>query len=203
VALLVVTSQAVRHWRPDEVSLVQEVVARLWRVILHARTLQDLHESEARFRALADNIAQLAWMTDATGGIFWYNQRWFDYTGRTLEEMQGWGWLQVQHPEHVDRVVAKFRRCIETGELWEDTFPLRGTDGSYRWFLSRAVPIRDDQGKVLRWCGTNTDITDRKVAEAERERLLAREKAAREEAEQANRSKTNFWLFCPTNCGLP
>jgi PAS domain S-box-containing protein len=192
VALLVVTSQAVRHWRPDEVSLMQEVVARLWRVILHARTLQDLHESEARFRALADNIAQLAWMTDATGGIFWYNQRWFDYTGTTLEEMQGWGWQQVHHPEHVDRVVAKFRRCIETGELWEDTFPLRGTDGSYRWFLSRAVPIRDEQGKVLRWCGTNTDITDRKVAEAERERLLAGEKAAREEAEQANRVKDEF-----------
>jgi len=167
-------------------------VARLWRVILHARTLQDLHESEARFRALADNIAQLAWMTDATGWIFWYNQRWFDYTGRTLEEMQGWGWLQVHHPEHVDRVVAKFSRCIETGELWEDTFPLRGTDGSYRWFLSRAVPIRDEQGKVLRWCGTNTDITDRKVAEAERERLLAGEKAAREEAEQANRVKDEF-----------
>ena len=192
VALLVVTSQAVRHWRPDEVSLVQEVVARLWRVILHARTLQDLHESEARFRALADNIAQLAWMTDATGGIFWYNQRWLDYTGTTLEEMQGWGWQQVHHPEHVARVVAKYRHCMETGEPWEDTFPLRGTDGSYRWFLSRAVPIRDEQGKVLRWCGTNTDITDRKVAEAERERLLAGEKAAREEAEQANRVKDEF-----------
>jgi len=192
VALLVVTSQAVRHWRRDEVSLMQEVVGRLWRVILHARTLQDLHESEARFRALADNIAQLAWMTDETGWIFWYNQRWFDYTGTTLEEMQGWGWQQVHHPEHIDRVVAKFGRCIETGELWEDTFPLRGTDGSYRWFLSRAVPIRDEQGKVLRWCGTNTDITDRKVAEAERERLLAGEKAAREEAEQANRVKDEF-----------
>ncbi|MEG4206841.1 PAS domain S-box protein [Microcoleus sp. Pol7_A1] len=192
VALLVVTSKAVRHWRADEVSLMQEVVARLWTVILHARAVQDLHESEARFRALADNIAQLAWMTDAAGGIFWYNQRWFDYTGTTLEEMQGWGWQQVQHPEHVDRVVAKFRRCIETGELWEDTFPLRGKDGSYGWFLSRAVPIRDDRGKVLRWCGTNTDITHRKVAEAERERLLAREKAAREEAEQANRVKDEF-----------
>ena len=192
VALLVVTSQAVRHWRHDEVSLMQEVVARLWRVILHARTLLDLHESEARFRALADNIAQLAWMTDATGWIFWYNQRWFEYTGTTLEEMQGWGWQQVHHPEHVDRVVEKFRRCIEIGELWEDTFPLRAQDGSYRWFLSRAVPIRDDRGKVLRWCGTNTDITDRKVAEVERERLLAREKAAREEAEQANRVKDEF-----------
>ncbi|UNU25233.1 PAS domain-containing protein [Microcoleus vaginatus] len=192
VALLVVTSQAVRHWRPDEVSLMQEVVARLWTVILHARTLHDLHESEARFRALADNIAQLAWMTDETGWIFWYNQRWFDYTGTTLEEMQGWGWQQVHHPEHLDRVVAKFRRCIERGEAWEDTFPLRGKDGSYRWFLSRAVPIRDEQNKLLRWCGTNTDITDRKVAEAERERLLAREKEAREEAERANRVKDEF-----------
>ena len=192
VALLVVTSQAVRHWRPDEVSVMQEVVARLWPAIGHARAVQDLHESEDRFRALADNIAQLAWMTDASGGIFWYNQRWFDYTGTTLEEMQGWGWQQVHHPEHVDRVVAKFRRCIETGEPWEDTFPLRGTDGSYRWFLSRAVPIRDAQGNVLRWCGTNTDITDRLNAEAERERLLALEKAARAEAERANRVKDEF-----------
>ena len=192
VAVLVVLSQEVRHWQPDEVSLMQEVVARLWTLILHARAMQDLHESEDRFRALADNIAQLAWMTDATGWIFWYNQRWFDYTGTTLEEMQGWGWQQVHHPEHADRVVAKFRGCIETGELWEDTFPLRGTDGSYRWFLSRAVPIRDDRGNVLRWCGTNTDITDRLNAEAERERLLALEKAAREEAERANRVKDEF-----------
>ncbi|MEG4231893.1 PAS domain S-box protein [Microcoleus sp. Pol11C3] len=192
VALLLVTSKAVRHWRPDEVWLMQEVVARLWTVILHARALHELHESEARFRALADNIAQLAWMTDAAGGIFWYNHRWFDYTGTTLEEMQGWGWQQVHHPEHVDRVVAKFKGCIERGEPWEDTFPLRGKDGSYRWFLSRAVPMRDEQGIVLRWCGTNTDITDRLTAEAERERLLALEKAAREEAERANRVKDEF-----------
>ncbi|MCY7385779.1 MAG: PAS domain S-box protein [Microcoleus sp. CAN_BIN18] len=192
VAVLVVTSQAVRHWQIDEVSLMQEMVARLWTAILHARTLQDLQESEDRFRALADNIAQLAWMTDATGWIFWYNQRWFDYTGTTLEEMQGWGWHQVHHPEHVDRVVEKFRRCMETGEAWEDTFPLRGTDGSYRWFLSRAVPMRDEQSNVLRWCGTNTDITDRLNAEAERERLLALEKATREEAERANRVKDEF-----------
>ncbi|MEG4321643.1 MULTISPECIES: PAS domain S-box protein [unclassified Microcoleus] len=192
VALLVVLSQEVRHWQPDEVSLMQEVVARLWSLILHARAMQDLHESEDRFRALADNIAQLAWMTDPTGWIFWYNQRWFDYTGTTLEAMQGLGWQQVHHPEHLDRVMAKFNGCIDREELWEDTFPLRGKDGSYRWFLSRAVPVRDDRGKVLRWCGTNTDITDRLTAEEERERLLAREKAAREEAERANRVKDEF-----------
>ncbi|MBD2181252.1 PAS domain S-box protein [Planktothrix sp. FACHB-1355] len=126
---------------------------------------QELRESEARFRTLADNISQFAWMADENGWIFWYNQRWFDYTGTTLEEMQGWGWQQVHHPDHLERVVKKFRHCMETGETWEDTFPLRGKDGQYRWFLSRAIPVRDERGKVLRWFGTNTDITDRQQAE--------------------------------------
>ena len=117
------------------------------------------------FRTLADNISQLAWMTDASGWIFWYNQRWFDYTGTTLEQMQGWGWQQVHHPEHIDRVVERFRHSLETGEPWEETFPLRGKDGTYRWFLSHALPIRDEAGRILRWFGTNTDITDRKQAE--------------------------------------
>lgn len=122
----------------------------------------DLKDSEERFRTLADNISQLAWMTDETGWIFWYNQRWFDYTGTTLEEMQGWGWQKVHHPDHVERVTARFRHSLETGEPWEDTFPLRGKDGIYRWFLSRALPIRDPQGNILRWFGTNTDITERR-----------------------------------------
>ncbi|MBD1919474.1 MULTISPECIES: PAS domain S-box protein [Cyanophyceae] len=125
-----------------------------------------LRENEERFRTLADNMSQLAWMADEAGWIFWYNQRWFDYTGTTLEEMQGWGWQQVHHLDHVDRVVEHFRYCLETGEQWEDTFPLRSRDGTYRWFLSRAIPIRDEQGQILRWFGTNTDITDRKQAEA-------------------------------------
>ncbi len=74
-----------------------------------------LRESEQRFRTLADNMSQFAWMADATGGIFWYNRRWFEYTGTTLEQMQGWGWQQVHHPDHVDRVVAHFRHSIEIG----------------------------------------------------------------------------------------
>jgi PAS domain S-box-containing protein len=126
---------------------------------------QELRESESRFRTLADNISQFAWMADEKGWLFWYNRRWFEYTGTTLEEMQGWGWQKVHHPDHVERVVTKFRHCIEAGEIWEDTFPLRGQDGQYRWFLSRAVPVRNDQNKVLRWFGTNTDINDRKHAE--------------------------------------
>ena len=126
---------------------------------------QALRESETRFRELADNISQLAWTADHSGWIYWYNKRWYDYTGTTLEEMQGWGWQKVHHPEHVDRVVLRIRQSFESGTAWEDTFPLRGRDGSYRWFLSRALPIRDEAGNVIRWFGTNTDVTEQIEAE--------------------------------------
>ncbi|MFO1500646.1 MAG: PAS domain S-box protein [Verrucomicrobiota bacterium] len=134
------------------------------------RAEADLRLSEEKFRTLADNMSQFAWMADEKGWIFWYNRRWFDFTGTTLEEMQGWGWQKVHHPDHVQRVVARIQRSWDTGELWEDTFPLRGKDGRYRWFLSRALPIRDEAGKVKRWFGTNTDVTElREVQEALRE----------------------------------
>ncbi len=126
---------------------------------------EKLRDGEERFRAVADNIAQFAWMTDESGSIVWYNRRWFEYTGTTLEEMRGWGWQAVQHPDHVERVTAKFRKALAAGSDWEDTFPLRGKDGEYRWFLSRAMPIRDSQGRVTRWFGTNTDITEQREAD--------------------------------------
>ena len=131
------------------------------------RAEEAVRESEDRFRTLADNIPQLAWMADPTGWIFWFNRRWFDYTGTTPEQMQGWGWKAVHHPDHVERVVEKFRGCIERGEPWEDTFPLRGADGVYRWFLSRALPIRGADGRVVRWFGSNTDVTAQREAEEE------------------------------------
>ncbi len=124
-----------------------------------------LRESESRFRELADSISQFAWTADAEGWIYWYNKRWHDYAGTTLEDMQGWGWQKVHHPEHVDRVVERIRQSFEAGTPWEDTFPLRGKDGNYRWFLSRALPIRNETGDVVRWFGTNTDVTEQIEAE--------------------------------------
>src|SRR5882757_774999 len=124
-----------------------------------------LAASESRFHELADNISQFAWTADKAGWIYWYNKRWHDYTGMTLEEMEGWGWQKVHHPDHVDRVVNRIRQSFETGTSWEDTFPLRSKDGTYRWFLSRALPIRDEAGEVVRWFGTNTDVTDQIAAE--------------------------------------
>ena len=122
-----------------------------------------LRERELEFRTLADNIPQLAWITDASGFIYWYNQRWFEFTGTTLADVEGSGWQRVHHPDHLERVVARFRHSIQTGESWEDVFPLRGKDGRYRWFLSRAVPIRDDRGQIVKWFGTNTDITEQRI----------------------------------------
>jgi PAS domain S-box-containing protein len=136
------------------------------------RAEEDLREGKKSFSTLANNISQLAWMADEKGSTFWYNDRWFDYTGTTLEEMAGWGWRKVQHPDHVERVAEKITHCFQTGEVWEDTFPLRGQDGIYRWFLSRAVPIRDAKGKVWRWFGTNTDISESKESGAKYRGLL-------------------------------
>jgi diguanylate cyclase (GGDEF)-like protein/PAS domain S-box-containing protein len=124
-------------------------------------------EGEERFGSVANNISQLAWMADPEGQIFWYNDRWFEYTGVTLEEMAASSGKKVLHPDHVQRVIDKFQQSFAAGEMWEDTFPMLGRDGKYRTFLSRAVPIRDAHGKVLRWFGTNTDITERQAMKDE------------------------------------
>lgn len=136
------------------------------------QVLERLAQSESHFRLLADNISQLAWIADSEGSIFWYNRRWFEYTGTTLEEMKGWGWKSVHDPAEVDRVVRRLQHSYDTGTDWEDTFPLRGADGQFRWFLSRAVPIRDDDGAIRYWFGTNTDVTEMRDAEQRIELLL-------------------------------
>ena len=133
--------------------------------LVHRATQSEASERERQFRTLANSISQLAWMADQEGSIFWYNDRWYDYTGTTLEDMQGWGWQKVHHPNEVGRVVDRIKVAFTTGQPWEDTFPLRSKTGDYRWFLSRALPIFDADGRVSRWFGTNTDITEQRELE--------------------------------------
>jgi PAS domain S-box-containing protein len=141
-----------------------------------------LSESEARFRTLANSIPQLAWMADPGGTTFWYNDRWYEYTGTRPGDLAGEGWKRVHHPDHVERIEQGLRDARTTGHPWEDTFPIRSRTGEYRWFLARAMPVHDPAGSIVRWIGTNTDITERRHAQAELQRLY-------EEAQQAVRQR--------------
>jgi PAS domain S-box-containing protein len=126
---------------------------------------EQLRQSEEQFRTLANSIPQLAWMADAQGSIFWYNERWYDYVGAGKDEIEHWGWASLQHPDHVGRTTERLKQAWSAGGFWEDTFPLLGKDGNYKWFIGRAVPLRDSQGSVARWFGTCTDISDQIAAE--------------------------------------
>jgi len=151
-----------------------------------------LRESEERFSTMANNISQLAWMADGTGWIFWYNKRWYEYTGTTPELMEGWGWQRVHDPDVLPRVLEQWQQSIETGEPFDMEFPLRGVDGLFRPFLTRVFPVKDAGGRIEYWFGTNTDISELRKAQDElldfnrtleqrvRERTAALEAANRE-----------------------
>ena len=130
-----------------------------------------IEESEAQFRSLAETIPHLAWMAHQNGDIFWYNQRWFDYTGQTFTDMQGWGWQSVHDPAVLPEVLARWRGAIAAGEIFEMVFPLRGADGEFCSFLTRVVPVKDSKGNVVRWFGTNTDITGQRRTEEHLRRI--------------------------------
>ncbi len=134
-------------------------VSKIARDITQQRQAEaKLREREEDFRTMANSIPQLAWVAHADGSIFWYNDRWFEYTGATLEQMEGWGWQSVHDPEVLPRVIEQWTRAIAAGRTFEMEFPLRGADGKFRRFLTRAQPLKDVSGKVVQWFGTNTDV---------------------------------------------
>ncbi|MGE5095206.1 MAG: PAS domain-containing protein [Betaproteobacteria bacterium] len=124
-----------------------------------------LRESEKRLKQLANTIPQLAWMANANGYIHWYNDRWYQYTGTTPEQMEGWGWQQVHHPKELPWVLDLWKRSLDTGAPFEMTFPLRGKDGAFRPFLTRVEPLRDEDGRIVQWFGTNTDVSELEQAQ--------------------------------------
>ncbi|MBX9850888.1 MAG: PAS domain S-box protein [Cytophagaceae bacterium] len=119
-----------------------------------------LRESEDRFRTMADNLPNLAWIANADGGIFWYNKKWYEYSGTTPQEMQGWGWQSIHHPDELPKVMERWTQSISTGQPFEMTFPLKGADNIFRPFLTRVNPVKNKEGKIVRWFGTNTDISE-------------------------------------------
>jgi PAS domain S-box-containing protein len=124
-----------------------------------------LHESEEKFRTMANSIPQLAWIARADGYILWFNQRWYEYTGTTPEQVEGWDWQRVYEPVVLPIIIEKWRGAIEAGQPFEMEFPLRGADGKSRIFLTRVQPLKDATGRLLQWFGTNTDVDELKQAE--------------------------------------
>ncbi len=123
-------------------------------------------------RLVVDTIPALAWSARLDGSAEFFNRRWLDYAGLTAEEAADWGWTAAVHPEDLDRLTDYWRQVLASGEAGEIEARLRRYDGEFRWFLFRAEPLRDDSGEIIRWYGANTDIEERKRAEA----LLAAEK---------------------------
>jgi PAS domain S-box-containing protein len=165
--------------------VVEGVLVAGFEVTAEVLARHELEEAQRLFKSVVDNVPELAWTARPDGYIDFYNQRWFDYTGTTPEQMEGWGWKAVHDPTMLDAVMEGWTGAITRREPFEMEFPLRGADGTFRWFLTRVRPLFDADGQIVRWFGTNTNID-------ERVRLLASEKAAREEAERSNRAKDEF-----------
>jgi PAS domain S-box-containing protein len=142
--------------------------------------LRALHESERQFRSLANSIPTLCWMAHPNGSIFWYNRQWYEYTGTTSADMEGWGWQAVHDAAVLPLVIERWNHSIATGEPFEMVFPLRSASGEFRTFLTRVQPVRDAGGAIVQWFGTNTDVTDQMRAEEALQALNA-ELAARVE----------------------
>ncbi|MDG3005719.1 PAS domain S-box protein [Paludisphaera mucosa] len=132
-----------------------------------------LRKSEEEFRTLADAVPQLVWTADPDGNTFWYNKKWYEYTGKTFEDMRGGGWRSVHDQATLPLVMERWSKSLASGEPFDMVLPLRGADGVFRPFLTRVNAVKDAEGRVVRWFGTNTDVTESRRAEELNARLAA------------------------------
>ena len=133
-----------------------------------------LSQSRAQLQVLTDAMPQMVWSTRPDGFHDYYNARWYEFTGVPAGSTDGEGWNGMFHPDDQDRAWGRWRRSLATGEPYEIEYRLRHRSGEYRWTLGRALPVRDDDNRIVRWIGTCTDIHNAKMA-AEQNELLSRE----------------------------
>ncbi len=149
-----------------DLEAMEALAPAIVQAFMRKRAEQAQRASEAQFRTLANAIPQLCWMANADGWIYWFNQRWYEYTGTTQEQMDGWGWQSVHAPETLPNVLDRWQASIASGEPLDMVFPLRCADGTFHPFLTRTMPVRDQGGNIVQWFGTNTDITAQLATEA-------------------------------------
>ncbi|HVO60106.1 MAG TPA: sigma 54-interacting transcriptional regulator [Terriglobales bacterium] len=147
------------------------------------RAEEAVRQSEKQLREVIETMPAIAWTMTSDGSLEFVNKRWQEYTGMSSQEAAGFGWKSAFHPKDIDRYLERRRVSLESGSLFEDEVRIRSRGGEYRWFISRAVPLRDEQGNIIRWYGTATDIHDRKEAE---ERLHVENVVLREEIDKAS-----------------
>lgn len=123
---------------------------------------RNLEQSEQRFRLVAESMPQIVWTALPDGSVDYYNQRWAEFSGISTQSGQGWGWQPVLHPEDAQLTIDAWKHAVETGELYECEHRIRRADGKFCWHLSRGLPLRDDNGLILKWFGTATDIQEQK-----------------------------------------
>lgn len=156
------------------------------------QNLSELRQVEERYRQLAEALPQFIWTVDAEGQLDYINQRWTEYTGLDLAQTIECGWQSTIYPEDLISAHQVWKEALEKGISFEAQYRYKAVDDTYRWYLVRGLPLKDEQGKVVKWLGTSTDIDKQKQWEAERDRLLQKEKTARADAESANRVKDEF-----------
>jgi PAS domain S-box-containing protein len=166
VAVLFVNGASPRDWTVEELLLIKEVAARIHTAGERLRVAAALRESEAKFRTIADAMPQMVWSTLPDGYHDYYNEQWYRFTGVPPNSTDGDGWNDIFHPDDQDRAWLAWRASLATGNTYEIEYRLRHHGGGYRWVLGRALPVRNEDGAIIRWMGTCTDIENQKQAEA-------------------------------------
>ncbi len=163
----------------DSGGLIDGVLVAGFEVTAQVRAAQELSQllskaeaGERQFRELVENLPDMAWTARQDGFMDYYNRRWYEYTGTTAAQMQGWGWQALVDPVKLDAVVDRWHHSIESGESFEMEFPIRGADGLFRWFLTRVRPLHDERGGIVRWFGSSTDIHERRRSDEFRDTFL-------------------------------
>jgi PAS domain S-box-containing protein len=168
----------------DESGNTLRMVGAVQDITERKRAEEALRESEERFRSLADSMPQLVWTALQDGTVDYYNSRAQEYWGIKQVMATVWEWAPVLHPEDLQATVSAWQHALGTGEIYQAEHRVRMVDGSYRWHLSRGMPVHDEKGRIMRWFGTATDIHDTKMAEEQAKIYAERLEHSNRELEQ-------------------
>ncbi len=170
-------------------------IGRVWSfrdITARNRAEEAVKESGERLRFMAESMPHKIFTARPDGAVDYFNQQWRDYTGLSLERMEGWDWIKLLHPDDMPENTSHWRNSLSTGQPYQMEHRIRQANGDYRWHLTRAHAKRDAKGDISMWVGSNTDIDTIKRADEEKRQLLENERIARNEAERASQIKDEF-----------